>query len=417
MVDWKKESVPLAAVIFAVFAAVVMLVSVFGVGIFLTPRSVGSSENAFPHSPNRIPGSVQVKFIESGLTSGTSWSVTLTHSGTHSTLSSTSSDIIFNAAQSTQYSYSVSTVFGTTPSPSSGSLDSGYGVTVDVTYNPAYTVEFAENTSAEVPSGTQWSAKIGSSTYITTGMTIKVGVSDGTLTYTIDKLSQFSPIPASGSLTINGNSVVLEIYFINNSTALGSIKKLVNYFNPNWNYSSIDLTGFTSLVDNATGYINDSADGQIVLNNTTYSFTFLQSEINTSAESNDFSTIDLVNSTVSYFNTTNYNERWSNTSTLNETYTGSSENINQSLTRLRSADYANTSVEVQQYKSNSSPTTSTLYTNSTEVYSLYSNVTNVATGEENVSLHTLDPNYTSTGYYLFSDPNNSVRIPMARAAA
>lgn len=50
MVDWKKESVSQAVVIFAVFAAVVMLVSVFGVGIFLTPRSVGSSENVSLHT-------------------------------------------------------------------------------------------------------------------------------------------------------------------------------------------------------------------------------------------------------------------------------------------------------------------------------------------------------------------------------
>ena len=62
-------------VIFALFAVLVMLLGAFGAAIFPTRGTERGTENVSPHSPNGIPGAVDVYFIESGLTSGTYWSV------------------------------------------------------------------------------------------------------------------------------------------------------------------------------------------------------------------------------------------------------------------------------------------------------------------------------------------------------
>ena len=215
MFDWKKEHVPIAIVTFAIFAALLMLLSVPGVAVLPLPGRRRSVESASPHSPNVIPGAVYVNFAETGLTSGTSWSVTMTPSGGFpSTKSSTTWEIQFDAAENTKYTYSVSTVFGTTPSPSSGTLNIGtQGETVDVTYTPAYTVTFSENSTYQLPSGTQWSAKLGSSTYSTTGTSISVGVSDGTYSYTVGSHIDFTQTPSSGNVTVNGTSETINVNF------------------------------------------------------------------------------------------------------------------------------------------------------------------------------------------------------------
>lgn len=375
--------------------------------LFSAQNSQETGKRLTTFAENGIPGAVEAKFIESGLTSGTSWSVTV---GTGSK-SSTSSDIIFNVAENTKYSYSVSTVFGTTPSPSSGTFNSGYGVTVDVTYSPAYSVKFAENTSAELPTGTQWSAKLGSSSYSTTGTSMSIGVSDGTFSYSIGRLNQYSPIPASGSVTVNGKSVELEVYFVNNSTTVSSIKRLVNYFNPNWNYSSVDLARFTYTANNVSGYYNDSASGTLVLNNTTYSFTFWQTDLNATTTSSGYSTINLTNGTYVAHNGSNYDESWINTTTLNNTLQKKWENVSQNLDAYWSNDSANRSIYIQHsIEQNNIFNNTTSYDNSSTKHDFSAAYDNLGTGTENVSFNVSDPIITLGGYYLYSGPNENLNV-------
>ena len=410
MFDWKKKGVPIAIVTFAIFAALLMLLSVPGVAVLPLPGRRRSVESASPHSPNVIPGAVYVNFAETGLTSGTTWSVTMTPSGGFpSTKSSTTWEIQFDAAENTKYTYSVSTVFGTTPSPSSGTLNIGtQGETVDATYSPAYEVTFAQNSSSALPTGTQWTARLGSSSYSATGTSISVGVSDGTFSYSVGRLSQYSPIPASGSAIVSGNSMQIEVYFINNTTTISSIKKLVNYFDPNWNYSSIDLAGFTYTADNVSGYYNDSACGALVLNNTTYSFTFWQTDLNSTTTSTGNSTINLTNSTYVARNGSNYDESWTNTTTLNDTYRQFANLITQTSTKSSGSDYANRTLEMQYYNSDANPTNATSYDNST--ISEFSNATylTLSNGDENVTFNASSNNRTASGFVLLGDPNQTL---------
>ena len=350
-------------------------------------------------------------FIESGLTSGTYWSVTMTAGGVPSTKSSSSSEILFYAAENTKYSYTVSTVFGTVPSPSSGTLNIGtQGWTVDVTYSPAYKVTFAQNSSSALPTETEWTAKLGSSSYSTTGTSIAVGVSDGTFSYSIGRLSQYSPIPASGSVMVNGNSMQIEVYFINNTTTISSIKKLVNYFDPNWNYSSINLASFTYTANNVTHYYNDSAKGTAVLNNTGYSFTFMQAELNSTRISRMYSTVDMVNTTRVSQNSTSSDQTWTNTTTLNGTYNSVSDCISQSLAESKGNDYANKSLEIQYYNSSDSPSTATSYYNSSKEYISNTTRTTLGAGDANLNINVSTPTAAIGGNFTVQDPNGSINL-------
>ena len=335
----------------------------------------------------------------------------MTAGGVPSTKSSSSSEILFYAAENTKYSYTVSTVFGTVPSPSSGTLNIGtQGWTVDVTYSPAYKVTFAQNSSSALPTETEWTAKLGSSSYSTTGTSIAVGVSDGTFSYSIGRLSQYSPIPASGSVMVNGNSMQIEVYFINNTTTISSIKKLVNYFDPNWNYSSINLASFTYTANNVTHYYNDSAKGTAVLNNTGYSFTFMQAELNSTRISRMYSTVDMVNTTRVSQNSTSSDQTWTNTTTLNGTYNSVSDCISQSLAESKGNDYANKSLEIQYYNSSDSPSTATSYYNSSKEYISNTTRTTLGAGDANLNINVSTPTAAIGGNFTVQDPNGSINL-------
>ena len=125
-----------------------------------------------------------VKFTESGLPSGTSWSVTFNGS----TLSSTTDTISITAANGT-YSYSVGSVLGYTVSPSSGSITvNGKNVSKSITFTPKpvskYTVTFTES---GLPTSTTWYVNITGmiSSGPITGSTYSVSLSNGTYSYTI----------------------------------------------------------------------------------------------------------------------------------------------------------------------------------------------------------------------------------------
>ncbi|MEM0138982.1 MAG: hypothetical protein QW100_04615, partial [Thermoplasmatales archaeon] len=102
-----------------------------------------------------------VTFTESGLPSGTIWSVTLNGS----TLTSSSSSVTFSEPNGT-YSYVTGSASGYTASPSSGSIKvNGASVTQSVTFTPVtvknYYVTFIEN---NLPAGSTWSVTINGTT-------------------------------------------------------------------------------------------------------------------------------------------------------------------------------------------------------------------------------------------------------------
>ena len=149
-----------------------------------------------------------VTFTESGLTSGTSWSVTL---GTQ-TQSSTTSTITFTETDGS-YSYTVNGVSGYTSSPSSGTVSvSGADVNTAVTFTPAttYTVSFTES---GLSSGTSWSVTLAGSTQSSTSSTISFTEVAGSYSYTVNAVSGYTASPSSGSVSVTSSNVNIGVTF------------------------------------------------------------------------------------------------------------------------------------------------------------------------------------------------------------
>ncbi|MFY9717715.1 MAG: thermopsin family protease [Thermoplasmata archaeon] len=146
-------------------------------------------------------------FTESGLPSGTSWSVTLNSNEQ----SATGTSIGFSEANGT-FSYTVSPVAGYQASPTSGSVTvNGASVSVGVTFTPVtYTISFSES---GLPSGETFQVMLNGvpESTLTDGGTDTLAFTDanGTYSYTIASISGWTQatLPFSGMLTVDGTAV------------------------------------------------------------------------------------------------------------------------------------------------------------------------------------------------------------------
>ena len=162
-----------------------------------------------------VSTSFPVTFTETGLASGSSWSVTLSGQ----TVSSTTSTITFSEADGT-YSYTVGLVSGYTASPSSGSLTvNGAGVSQAITFTAsvatAHTVTFAES---GLPPGTTWSVTLNGATLTSTASTINFSEPNGSYSFSVGSVSGYTASPASGSITVAGSSQSVAVTFTARST-------------------------------------------------------------------------------------------------------------------------------------------------------------------------------------------------------
>jgi len=157
-----------------------------------------------------------VGFTESGLPSGTSWSVSL--GGT--THSSTTSSVTFSESNGT-FSFTVGSVPGYTASPASGSVVvAGAAVARPVAFSATTaptrsTVTFSEK---GLPKGTEWEALIvgagGIVENTSVGSSLRIVVAPGSYEFEVFSFNAFYDAePAIGSLTISGSSSSVAIVF------------------------------------------------------------------------------------------------------------------------------------------------------------------------------------------------------------
>lgn len=159
-----------------------------------------------------------VTFSETGLPSGTSWSVTLNSS----LESSTTSSIVFAEPNGT-IAFIVAPVSGYTANVTSGSVDvHGADQTVYILWTassppsrpPTYSVTFIE---AGLPSATLWQVSLNNSTSATRGSTsdsvIFTGVSDGTYTYWVPNVGSYVPGQATATFAVSGANVTVNVTF------------------------------------------------------------------------------------------------------------------------------------------------------------------------------------------------------------
>jgi len=154
-----------------------------------------------------------VTFEESGLPTGTNWSVTLggvSQSAKASEGSHTSS-IVFVEPNGT-YQYSVGPAGGFMASPSSGQVTvNGASKSVFETYALPYSVTFTETGLA---SGTTWNVTMGSTVgHADSPTSIVFPVSNGTYPFTVGPILGYSVAPGSGNAVVSGSSITYPITF------------------------------------------------------------------------------------------------------------------------------------------------------------------------------------------------------------
>lgn len=148
-----------------------------------------------------------VTFAESGLGSGTSWSVTL--NGSES--SSTSARVEFSEPNGT-YDFSISSVASHSVAPSSGAVSvQGADVREPITFTLiGYNVTFSES---GLPANTPWAVRLNGVPEDSTGVQVLFQEPNGSYNFTVSTSSGYRPSPASGSLNVVGSDVMEPVRF------------------------------------------------------------------------------------------------------------------------------------------------------------------------------------------------------------
>ena len=158
-----------------------------------------------------------VVFIETGLPTGTSWSVSL-----NSSLgSSTSASLRFVEPNGT-LPFTVSPISGYTANVTSGTIAvKGADITVYLLWTASvasvrtYDVTFDET---GLPSGTNWGASLNSTTShawlsATTGSVVFSGVANGTYSYWVPDVGTYAPGQSTATFTVSGANVTIDVTF------------------------------------------------------------------------------------------------------------------------------------------------------------------------------------------------------------
>ncbi len=245
-----------------------------------------------------VPTAYPVAYTETGLPSGTSWSITL-NGQTHTTTSLT---ITFPEPNGT-YAYSAGPVWGYTASPMSGSVTvDGGAVNQTIAFTAVtpstYAVTFTES---GLPAGAIWSVTLNGQSLSSTTSTITFNESNGTYAYGVSS-SGWQPSPGSGTLTVDGISVSEGIAFtqttyvvtfvetglpggtswsitLNGQTHF-STTATITYSEPNGGYS------FT--VGSVSGYTTSPISGTVTVNGFALSQSILFATSSTTSGSSSF---------------------------------------------------------------------------------------------------------------------------------
>ena len=225
-----------------------------------------------------------ITFTESGLPSGTSWSVIL--NGTKE--SSTTDTIAFTEPNGT-YSYTVNNVSGYSVSPSSGSIKfSGSNFNEAVTFTQVkttvskYTITFIES---GLPSGTSWSVTVNGTSQSSVTDTISFSEFNGTYSYSISGHSNYVVSPMSGSVTVNGNNTTVDVKYSRYANLILSVSPSSAAISINGLNETMSNGSFSMYLDQGYYYINITESGYMPYsdyvylsygNNYTYSISLTQ---------------------------------------------------------------------------------------------------------------------------------------------
>lgn len=147
----------------------------------------------------------RVYFVETGLPSGTFWSVNLNGN----VQSSPYNNITFSVYDG-NYPYSVPSVNGFTPSPQNGTVSvNGDNLTVLITFK-AYTITFRET---GLPPGTPWEISVNGVSESSSSDSIILKEGNGTYMFSVGNIAGYRTSPDVGNVTVSGRNVSVLVTF------------------------------------------------------------------------------------------------------------------------------------------------------------------------------------------------------------
>jgi hypothetical protein len=154
-----------------------------------------------------VRGSYAVTFKETGLTTGTPWSVTL-----GANVSRSAGTVINLLEVNGTYPFVVSPIAGWTAAPWSGNFTvNGQAVTVGIAWTRVtYPVTFNET---GLPSGTYWQVIVGGAGVNGRSSSLQIDEPNGTYAYQVSGIAGFVATPSSGSVDVAANGRVFTIAF------------------------------------------------------------------------------------------------------------------------------------------------------------------------------------------------------------
>lgn len=145
-----------------------------------------------------VSGSYPVTIKETGLPTGTPWSVTIGPN-----LSRSAGTVINLLERNGTYPYTVTPIPGWTATPWSGNFTvAGKAVTVGISWTRVtYPITFTET---GLPAGTFWQVVVGGAGINGRTATLQIDEPNGTYAYQVDGIAGYTATPASGSVPVNG---------------------------------------------------------------------------------------------------------------------------------------------------------------------------------------------------------------------
>jgi parallel beta-helix repeat protein len=188
----------------------------------LAPYIITSDLRNVDDYPLNVPaGEIQVWFYESGLLSGTTWSMTFNGA----TESTTNNWLVFGVPAAGNYTFTAGAVAGYSVVPPTGTVSLPTGTTSveeTVQYTALYTVLVTEK---GLPAGTTWSVTVAGVNVTGNTTTLTVPVPAGVYTFQISPVSGYVASPPNGTVNVGASPTYkLGVTFstVSSSTSLVS---------------------------------------------------------------------------------------------------------------------------------------------------------------------------------------------------
>lgn len=176
--------------------------------------------------------------------------------------------------------YSVVNLANYTSSPSTGTFNvSSSNVVIDITFTPiVYNVSFSENGLPAVGSSTEWKVTFNGNTIYSNLSVISLTVSNGKYNYSIPNESIYLPSPSSGTVVVNGSSIIIHVQFTNNLESVTFFETGLPVFQgATYSQWSVDLSNSTSNFSASQSSFNSSIVFTVPSGDYNYSVSQVQS--------------------------------------------------------------------------------------------------------------------------------------------